>query len=143
MLSDADGVVVVDARILVGRSGPAPRPRPPLRDLPYPSELERHITLADGTAPSCAAAEDGPVPRFFSHVTDEDLRLRFFQSVRHFSHEFIARLTQMDYARSRWRRSTPTAPCSARCACADANYEAGEYGILVRSDLKGPLRAGS
>ena len=30
----------------------------------------------------------------------DDLRLRFFQSVKHFSHEFIARLTQLDYARS-------------------------------------------
>ena len=31
-----------------------------------------------------------------------------------------------------------TARCSAPCACiADANYDHGEYGILVRSDLKG------
>src|SRR5690606_41138543 len=70
---------------------------------PYPSELERHITLSDGTRAFVRPVrpEDEALFReFFSHVTDEDLRLRFFQSVRHFSHELIARLTLLDYARS-------------------------------------------
>lgn len=77
---------------------------------------------------------------FFTHVTDEDLRLRFFQSVRHFSHEFIARLTQIDYARS--MALVALDPVSGQMLGAvrlhaDANYDRGEYGILVRSDLKG------
>ena len=78
--------------------------------------------------------------QFFTHVTDEDLRLRFFQSVRHFSHEFIARLTQLDYARSialvAIHPQTHEMLGAVRLH-ADANYEKGEYGILVRSDLKG------
>jgi acetyltransferase len=76
---------------------------------------------------------------FFTHVTDEDLRLRFFQSVKHFSHEFIARLTQMDYARSMALVALDAdgAMLGAVRLHADANYHSGEYGILVRSDLKG------
>ncbi|TWG89081.1 acetyltransferase [Luteimonas sp. J16] len=144
MLSDADGVVVVDARILVGPVQALHRGRghPRFAIFPYPSELERHITLADGTRAFVRPVrpEDEALFReFFSHVTDEDLRLRFFQSVRHFSHEFIARLTQMDYARSIALAAIDAdgAMLGAVRLHADANYEAGEYGILVRSDLKG------
>ncbi len=35
-----------------------------------------------------------------AHVTKEDLRLRFFDSIKEFSHQFIAKLTQLDYARA-------------------------------------------
>ena len=45
--------------------------------------------------------EDEPLyPPFFAAVTQEDLRLRFFAPVKEFSHEFIARFTQIDYARA-------------------------------------------
>ena len=39
------------------------------------------------------------VRRFFGHVTADDLRLRFFAPVKDIGHAFIARLTQLDYAR--------------------------------------------
>ncbi len=42
------------------------------------------------------------VEAFFKRVTIEDLRLRFFHAVKKFSHSFIARLTQLDYAPARW-----------------------------------------
>ena len=37
---------------------------------------------------------------FLGKITADDLRLRFFAPVRHFSHAFLARLTQLDYARA-------------------------------------------
>jgi acetyltransferase len=37
---------------------------------------------------------------FFETVPQNDLRLRFFAPVKAFSHAFLARLTQIDYARS-------------------------------------------
>ena len=40
------------------------------------------------------------IHEFLRHVTGHDLRLRFFAPMREFSHEFIARLTQLDYARA-------------------------------------------
>jgi len=76
---------------------------------------------------------------FFARVSEEDLRLRFFQSMKHFSHEFIARLTQLDYARSiaLVALNGQGEMLGAVRLLADANYERGEYAILVRSDLKG------
>ncbi len=44
--------------------------------------------------------DEGLVREFLDHVTADDLRLRFFAPVREFSHAFIARLVQIDYARA-------------------------------------------
>jgi len=77
---------------------------------------------------------------FFPRVTTEDLRLRFFAPVREFSHEFIARLTQLDYARAIALLAVDPANGEMLGAVrlhADANFDRGEYAILVRSDLKG------
>ena len=144
LLADAGGVVAVDARILVGPVEALHRGRghPRFAIFPYPSEWERSVSLADGSEVRVRPVrpeDDALFREFFTHVTDEDLRLRFFQSVKHFSHEFIARLTQMDYARSMalLAQDADGAMLGAVRLVADANYERGEYGILVRSDLKG------
>jgi len=84
--------------------------------------------------------DDALFRAFFARVSDEDLRLRFFQSVKHFSHEFIARLTQLDYARSIALVALDPRTGEMLGAVrlhADADYHSGEYGILIRSDLKG------
>jgi acetyltransferase len=145
LLADRDGVVAVDARIAVARGRVLHKGRghPRFAIFPYPTEWERMILLADGQPALVRPVrpeDDAMFRAFFTHVTDEDLRLRFFQSVRHFSHEFIARLTQLDYARSialvAVHPDTHEMLGAVRLH-ADANYEKGEYGILVRSDLKG------
>ena len=145
LLADREGVVAVDARIAVARGRALHKARGPPRFaiFPYPKEWERTIELADGQPALVRPVrpeDDAMFREFFTHVTDEDLRLRFFQSVRHFSHEFIARLTQLDYARSialvAIHPQTHEMLGAVRLH-ADANYEKGEYGILVRSDLKG------
>ena len=109
---------------------------------PYPAEWERRIRLdAQPILIRPVRPEDEDMFRaFFERVSDEDLRLRFFSAVRHFSHEFIARLTQLDYARSIALVAIDPGSGEMLGAVrlhADANYEKGEYGILVRSDLKG------
>jgi acetyltransferase len=60
--------------------------------------------------------------------------------VKEFGHTFIARFTQIDYARAMALLAIEKA--SGRMLGvvrmhADANYERGEYAILVRSDVKG------
>jgi acetyltransferase len=74
------------------------------------------------------------------HVTSEDLRLRFFAPIKQFSHEFIARLTQLDYARAMafvaFDETTNELVGVVRIH-SDSIYESGEYAILLRSDLKG------
>jgi acetyltransferase len=74
------------------------------------------------------------------HVTSDDLRLRFFAPMKEFTHEFIARLTQLDYARAMafvaFDEATNEMVGVVRIH-SDSIYESGEYAILLRSDLKG------
>jgi acetyltransferase len=59
--------------------------------------------------------------------------------MKHFSHEFIARLTQLDYARAMafvaFDEATGEMVGVVRLH-SDSIYESGEYAILLRSDLK-------
>ena len=77
---------------------------------------------------------------FFRQVSADDMRMRFFAPVKDFGHAFIARLTQLDYARAMAfaaiSESTGQLLGVIRLH-SDANYETGEYAILLRSDLKG------
>ncbi len=144
LLCDHEGVVVIDARIAVApaqslhRHGSNPR----FAIAPYPKSWEREIALGDGTRISVRPVrpeDEDLYRRFFESVQQEDLRLRFFAPVKEFSHTFIARLTQIDYARA-----------LALCALdsggimvggvrllKDAEAAAGEYAILLRGDYKG------
>ncbi|HXW39756.1 MAG TPA: GNAT family N-acetyltransferase, partial [Xanthobacteraceae bacterium] len=85
--------------------------------------------------------EDEPLfPPFFAKVTQQDLRLRFFGPMKQFSHAFIARLTQIDYARAMAFIAIDESSGQMLGAVrihADAEHETAEYAILVRSDLKG------
>ena len=60
--------------------------------------------------------------------------------MKEFSHEFIARLTQLDYARAMafvaFDEVTNELVGVVRIH-SDSIYETGEYAILLRSDLKG------
>ncbi len=85
--------------------------------------------------------EDEPlIHEFLRHVTPQDLRLRFFAPMKQFTHEFIARLTQLDYARAMafvaFDEPTNELVGVVRIH-SDSIYETGEYAILLRSDLKG------
>ncbi len=79
-------------------------------------------------------------PPFFAHVTQQDLRLRFFAPVKDFSHAFIARFTQIDYARAMAFIALDEASRDMLGVVrihTDPNYQTAEYAILIRSDLKG------
>ncbi len=146
VLADETGVFAVDARVSVVpferlRGGTHGNPRFAIK--PYPTEWQRQMKLLDGTAILVRPVrpEDEPlyVP-FFAAVTPDDLRLRFFAPVKEFSHNFIARFTQIDYARAMAFIAVEEATGAMLGVVrlhADADYASGEYAILVRSDLKG------
>src|SRR6266481_3890296 len=146
VLADQNGLIAVDARIAVApvevaRRGPPGHPRFAIR--PYPKEWERHAELRDGTKILVRPVrpEDEPLyPPFLAAVTQQDLRLRFFAPVKEFGHTFIARFTQIDYARAMAFIAIEESSGNMLGVVglhADANYERGEYAVLVRSDLKG------
>jgi acetyltransferase len=146
VLADEHGLIAVDARVAVARAeapsrGPAGHPRFAIR--PYPTEWERRTAMRDGTRILVRPVrpEDEPLyGPFFAAVTPQDLRLRFFAPVKEFGHAFIARFTQIDYARAMAFIAVDEASGEMLGVVrlhADANYERGEYAVLVRSDLKG------
>jgi acetyltransferase len=145
MLADSDGVIVVDARIAIAPLEQRRRGRgnPRFAVRPYPQEWERHVSLRDGTrvfVRPVRPTDEAMFRDFTAFVSQADLRLRFFGLIKEFSHAFLARLTQLDYARA--MAFVVLEEESGRMLGvvrlhSDANYEAGEYAILVRSDLKG------
>jgi RimJ/RimL family protein N-acetyltransferase len=110
---------------------------------PYPSQWERHLVLGDDwkifVRP--VRADDEPLILYLlQHVSKEDLRLRFFDSIKEFSHPFLVRLTQLDYARAMafvaFEETSGDILGVVRVHSNPAN-NSGEYAILLRSDLKG------
>ena len=138
-------MLAVDARVVVGRSS---RKFSGLGTTnfavrPYPSRWERHIEVKDGRRVFVRPIrpEDEPaIHEVLRHVTPEDLRLRFFAPIKEFTHQFIARLTQLDYARAMAFVAFDEANNELVGVVrihSDSIYESGEYAILLRPDLKG------
>jgi acetyltransferase len=141
LLADDNGVIVLDARVAIADCRSMPRQALAIR--PYPSEWATEIEIrAVGTV--CVRPirpDDEPLyEQFFAAVTTDDRRLRFFGVGPNLSHGFLARLTQVDYAREMAfvaiGKSTGALLGVVR-VIADPDYIRGEYAILVRSDLKG------
>ena len=145
LLADESGVLAVDARISIGQveqkfqgTGPAN-----FAVRPYPSQWQRHIQVKEGWRVFVRPIrpEDEPlIHELLRHITAHDLRLRFFAPMKEFTHEFIARLTQLDYARAMafvaFDETTNEMVGVVRIH-SNSIYETGEYAILLRSDLKG------
>jgi len=147
LLADERGVLALDVRIAVAPLEAEPKFKGPgynrFAVRPYPKEWEQHLQLHDDTKVFIRPVrpEDEDMLReFLGKITAEDLRLRFFAPIRHFSHAFLSRLTQLDYARAMAFVALDEQsgePMGVVRLHADSNYEKAEYAVLVRSDLKG------
>ena len=102
ILADENGVLVLDARVVLA-SLPEGRARyAHLAIHPYPAELESRETLADGTLvtlrpirPEDAAAEAA----FVENLSVDTRRMRFHSALRSLTPAMLARFTQIDYDR--------------------------------------------
>ncbi len=143
LLADHDGVIALDARVAVKAAERPAVTDPRFAIRPYPKHWERHTTASDGTPlllRPVRPEDEELMRRFFARVSPDDLRLRFFAPVRDFGHAFVARLTQLDYARAMafLAIDEPSGELLGGVRIhADANYQNAEYAILVRSDLQG------
>jgi RimJ/RimL family protein N-acetyltransferase len=110
---------------------------------PYLSQWERHIVLGDRWrifVRPVKPSDDRLFRDLLAHVNKEDLRLRFFDSIKEFSPQFIAKLTVLDYARAMAFIAideTSGETLGVVRLHAEAAHESAEYAILLRSDLKG------
>jgi acetyltransferase len=109
---------------------------------PCPSQWQRHLNVKDGWAVFARPIrpeDESLIHELLQHETSQDIRLRFFAPVKEFSHEFIARLTQLDYARAMafvaFDEATQELVGVVQIH-SDSIHESGEYAILLRSDLK-------
>jgi len=108
-----------------------------------PSQWERRLVLSDGRQIFARPIRPDDEPlllQLLQHVSPEDLRLRFFDSIKEFTHPFLARLTQLDYARAMAFIALDEASGEALGVVrvhSDPLGDSGEYAILLRSGLKG------
>jgi len=147
LLADETGVLALDARVRIGPSetGRYGRGHPRFAIRPYPAEWVRTLNLKDRTirVRPVRPEDEGLFLAFFKELDPEDVRLRFFGPVREFSHAFLARLTQLDYARAIAFVATEVEPQGSERMLgavrlhADANQESGEYAIAVGRDVRG------
>ncbi|MBV8936987.1 MAG: GNAT family N-acetyltransferase, partial [Alphaproteobacteria bacterium] len=139
LLADAAGVVALGARMRVAPAAGMGTTR--LVIAPYPKNLESTERLRDGTVFRMRPLrpEDEPLLHdLAAHMSEEDLRLRFFMPMRRLSHALAARLSQLDYDREMALLAEigGKALGVARFA-ADPDKLRAEYAIAVRSDWKG------
>jgi acetyltransferase len=141
LLADEKGVIALDARVLVADATASPRV--PMAIRPYPSQWSTDTQIEPIGAiriRPIRPEDEALYADFFAHVTRHDQRLRFFTVAPDLSHRFLARLTQIDYARE--MAFVAIAESSGALLgvvrmVADPDYTRAEYAILVRSDLKG------
>jgi acetyltransferase len=143
LLVDDQGAIALDARLRVSTSRPAGAERFSIR--PYPAEWIRHIDW-NGRAVTLRPIkpEDEAQHRVFLESLDpEDVRLRIFHTRRSIEHSELARLTQIDYAREMAVLAVETGPDGGETtlgvarAVTDPDHVEAEFGVIVRSDLKG------
>jgi acetyltransferase len=147
LLVNPDGAIALDARVRVSASRPAGAAHFAIQ--PYPVELVEtwdwhHHGETQTLTLRPIRPEDEPQHRAFLEQLDpEDIRLRVFYSRRSIEHSELARLTQIDYAREMAFIATRSGADSVeetlgavRVAIDPDNTEA-EFGVIVRSDLKG------
>ena len=144
LVADETGVVALDARISiepgeVEMEGPNPR----LAIRPYPNQWERWADTESGERifiRPIRPTDEYLYGEFVAKLSPEDIRFRFLAPRKEFSHKFIARFTQIDYARAMAFVALDrkqNALLGVAHLVADPDYVKGEYAVMVRSDLKG------
>ena len=140
LLADEKGCIAVDGRMRIADE--AKEPRRPLAIRPYPAkweatqELDR---LGEIRLRPIRPEDEALYEAFFQKITAEDSHMRFFSIQPDRSHRFVARLTQIDYAREMAfvALSNEGDLLGVSRLSADPDYARAEFAVLVRSDLKG------
>jgi len=142
LLADANGAVGLDARVLIRRVPEHAASRLAIR--PYPDEFITMRQSRDGTRfrlRPIRPEDERAVIDLVSRTTPEDLRLRFFVAMKELTHQFAAKLTQIDYEREMALVAEAEEPHGEIWGVArffaDPDNTSAEYAVIVRSDLKG------
>ncbi|MBP2296922.1 bifunctional acetate--CoA ligase family protein/GNAT family N-acetyltransferase [Azospirillum rugosum] len=138
-----EGPVVGGASVRLVEAG---RRRAPFAILPYPSDLERPLPLADGRSLLVRplVPEDEPAMKaLFKRLTPAEIRLRFFTQKQELSHGIAARMSQLDYDREMGLavadpgRPGTTALHGVVHLARAADGERAEFAIMLAHDMAG------
>ncbi len=143
LIVDAKGAVALDARIRVSMAAPAGALNFAIR--PYPAQLAQTIEWRGRTMTlrPIRPEDEAQHLEFLEHLDPEDIRLRVFYSRRSIERSELARLTQIDYAREMAFVATERDAQGVERtlgvvrAIADPDNVEAEFGIIVRSEVKG------
>lgn len=138
LLADADGVIALDARIVVRPPADLGDARLSIR--PYPRELASEMQVGGQTyrfrpiRPTDARL----LLDMAARTTAEDLRLRFHAAVSPTSEEAAVRLSQIDYDREMvFLAIDPEGAVAGVSRLAfDPNFETAELAVIVRTDAQ-------
>jgi acetyltransferase len=102
VIASADGVMAVDARIVVAHHNEAARPYDHMAIHPYPRDLVQRSDLSDGTRITMRPIrpEDAIIERdFVNGLSQRSRYFRFMYSMPEITPELLSRFTQIDYDR--------------------------------------------
>ncbi|KAB7627581.1 GNAT family N-acetyltransferase [Alkalilimnicola sp. S0819] len=102
LIADEDGVRAVDARFRLAPRQPSADPYAHMAIVPYPAQLQREITLSDGTLVTLRPIrpEDAEMKQAFVHALSPQSRFfRFMEHLAELSADMLVRFTQIDYDR--------------------------------------------
>ena len=143
LLVNHQGAMALDARIRVSAQAPGGASHFAIR--PYPDELAETIEWNGRTVrlrPIRPEDEERHI-EFLSHLDMEDIRMRVFYSRRTMERTELARLTQIDYTREMAFVAVAPGPdgvlqtLGVARAMTDPDNISAEFGVIVRSELKG------
>ena len=144
LLADAQGVLVLDARMVIQKARQTGPERLAIR--PYPKDLEECATLQSGRKVFLRPIRPEDEPKHFEFINSlspEDIRMRFFGHVREFPHSQMARFTQIDYDREMafiavtQNQEGREETLGVNRVFFDPDNTTAEFAIVVRSDVKG------
>jgi acetyltransferase len=102
LVADENGVVAIDARVVLRERPAARSPYAHLAIRPYPADLATEERLADGTRATLRPIrpEDATLEEeFIAGLSPESMHLRFLSALRTLTPQMLARFTHVDYDR--------------------------------------------
>ncbi len=140
LLVDAEGVIALDARIVVHHPQKGQERAARFAIRPYPVELETEIEhRGEKLRIRPIRPDDEPMLQAFTRrMTPEDVRMRFFGPMRELSHELAARpdadrLRPRDGLRAARRQDM----IGVGRLVADPDFQQAEFALTVASDRQG------
>lgn len=140
---DGGPVLALEAPSSIGASAGGRTDRPMVR--PYPAELEERVEFhgRELVLRPMRPKDSEEHQRFLGHITADDMRTRFFTTMRELPQRVLAHLTQLDYERDMAFIAVAAVEGGSDemlgivHAYNDRDNVEAEIAVLIRSDLKG------